>query len=348
MQASNAPSKIQTPFANAGDKQVIPVASQIGVTDGRASYTDGFPPLTRTPIVAGGVPPFGTDMNGILNAVTAIQQWQSAGGRFVYDAAFAAAIGGYPKGATLQKADGSGTWLCTADNNTANPDTGGANWQDFSAGRLIGVQVFTANGVYTPTAGTKSVIVEGVGGGGSGGAVGATSAAQYAAAAGGGAGAYGKARFTSGFSGVTVTIGAGGAAPAAGVNAGNVGGTSSFGALMSLPGGTGGQACAGAAQTGAVAANGGSSSVPSGVNLGGFAGEGGGNGVVIGTSGVAFQAGKGGSSPFGGGGYVGTGAGARQGTGYGSGSSGSCAGVSLAAQAGLAGQPGILIVYEYA
>lgn len=223
-----------------------------------------------------------------------------------------------------------------------------ANLKNAVAGRLIGVQVFTANGVYTPTAGTKSVIVEGVGGGGSGGAVGATSAAQYAAAAGGGAGAYGKARFTSGFSGVTVTIGAGGAAPAAGVNAGNVGGTSSFGALMSLPGGTGGQACAGAAQTGAVAANGGSSSVPSGVNLGGFAGEGGGNGVVIGTSGVAFQAGKGGNSPFGGGGYVGTGAGARQGTGYGSGSSGSCAGVSLAAQAGLAGQPGILIVYEYA
>lgn len=348
MQASNAPTKIQTPFANAGDKQTIPVASQIGITDGRASYTDGFPPLTRTPVVAGGVPPFGTDMNGILNAVTAIQQWQSAGGRFVYDAAFAAAIGGYPKGASLQKADGSGAWLCTTDNNSTNPDTGGAGWLDFSGGRLIGAQVFTANGTYTPSAGTKSVVVEGVGGGGSGGATGATSAGQYAAGAGGGAGAYGKARFTSGFSGVTVTIGAGGAAPAAGVNAGGSGGTTSFGALMSLPGGTPGQGCAGATTTGAVSANGGPSSAASGANIFGFSGEGGGNGLVIGTSGVAHQCGKGGSSLFGAGGYINTGGGVASGTGYGSGSSGAGSAQSTAARAGLAGQPGILIVYEYA
>lgn len=346
MQASNAPSKIQTPFANAGDKQVIPVASQIGVTDGRASYTDGFPPLTRTPIVAGGVPPFGTDMNGILNAVTAIQQWQSAGGRFVYDAAFAAAIGGYPKGATLQKADGSGTWLCTADNNTANPDTGGANWQDFSAGRLIGVQVFTANGVYTPTAGTKSVVVEAVGGGGSGGACPATATNQAAAGGGGGAGSYGKARFTTGFSGVTVTIGQGGSAPAAGLNNGSPGSATSFGALLSCPGGTAGNAGAVLSASGASGVNGGNATGPSGANVIGFGGEAGANGVTI--SSAQALAGKGGSSSFGSGGHYPTSGGARSGTGYGSGSSGVNSSQNSAATAGLAGQPGIVIVYEYA
>lgn len=128
MQSSSQPEKISLPFATSGQKQPIPVASQIGIEDGRASYSDGFPPLTRTPLAAGGVPPFGTDMNGILNAITLIQQWQSAGGFFTFDAAFAASIGGYAKGAMLLKADGSGYWRSNVENNAANPDTGGAGW----------------------------------------------------------------------------------------------------------------------------------------------------------------------------------------------------------------------------
>lgn len=345
MQASNAPTKIQKPFADSGDKQTIPVASQIGITDGRASFTDGFPPLTRTPVVAGGVPPFGTDMNGILYDITAIQQWLSAGGRFVYDSAFAAAIGGYPKGAVLQKSDGSGSWLCTAENNSTNPDTGGANWQDFSGGRLLGVQIFTANGTYTPTTGTKSVVVEAVGGGGSGGAAPATSAGQAAAGGGGGGGAYGKARFTSAFSGVTVTIGAGGAAPAAGQNNGNAGGTTSFGALLSCPGGTAGTSLAASAGTGVNGINGGNGTGPSGANIAGWGGEAGANGFVFAG---AANAGKGGNSPLGVGGHYPTGTGARAPSGYGAGSSGANANASTAAQAGLAGANGIVIVYEYA
>lgn len=130
MQSSNQPGKIALPFASSGAKQPIPVASQVGIEDGRASYTDGFPPLTRTPLAAGGKPPFGTDMNGVLNAITAIQQWQSAGGAFVYDSVFAASIGGYPKGALILKADATGFWRCTVEANQSNPDTGGAGWAD--------------------------------------------------------------------------------------------------------------------------------------------------------------------------------------------------------------------------
>lgn len=131
MQSTNIPSKIPLPFANAASstyKYNIPTASQIGITNGKASLADGFPPLTFTPISSGGVPPFGGDMNGILNEITAIQQWQEAGGFFPYDSAFSTTVGGYPKGAVLQSSSFNGLWISTAENNTTNPDTGGAGW----------------------------------------------------------------------------------------------------------------------------------------------------------------------------------------------------------------------------
>lgn len=215
-----------------------------------------------------------------------------------------------------------------------------------AVGRLIGVQTFIANGTYTPTSGTTSVIVEAVGGGGSGGAAAATAAGQAAAGAGGGSGAYGRARFTAAFSGVAVTIGAGGAAPAAGANNGNPGGATSFGALLSCPGGTAGGGSATTAGVGATGAGGGNGATPSGANLVGFAGKGGANGLSIGSGqGVA---GEGGSNPLGSGGHYPVGTGARSGSGYGAGSSGANNNQSLAASAGVAGQPGVVIVYEYA
>jgi len=131
MQSTNIPTKIPLPFANAaGGSYVntIPVASQIGITNGRASLADGFPPLTFTPISAGGVPPFGSDMNGILKEITAIQQWQEAGGFFPFDSNFATTIGGYPKGAILQSSTFNGLWVSTIENNSNNPDTTGTGW----------------------------------------------------------------------------------------------------------------------------------------------------------------------------------------------------------------------------
>lgn len=127
MQASAIPAKIQLPWASSGDKVVVPVPSQIPVTDGRASFTTGFPPLNATPLSAGGVAPFWTDFNGVLNQITAVQQWQCAGGFFKYDSAFAAAIGGYPKYAILQGAAGL-LYQNTVDNNTTNPESSGVGW----------------------------------------------------------------------------------------------------------------------------------------------------------------------------------------------------------------------------
>lgn len=126
MDSNSAPGKILIPFANTGGKNTIPVTPN--PTPGGASYTDGFPPLTRTPIAAGGIPPSGQDMNGVLFDATAVARWVCLGGLFEFDAAMSAQIGGYPKGSHLLSADETVIWLNTVENNTANPDTVGTGW----------------------------------------------------------------------------------------------------------------------------------------------------------------------------------------------------------------------------
>lgn len=143
MQASSIPRKFNIPFANnAGPTytNVIPQASQIGITGGAASLVDGFPPITFVPITAGGIPPWGKDFNGLLNQITAWTQFNScAGGLPTYDSTFSGLIGGYPYGTFLAAAfgvtagspqGGNHGWFSTVDNNTINPDVtfNSANW----------------------------------------------------------------------------------------------------------------------------------------------------------------------------------------------------------------------------
>lgn len=85
-------------------------------------------PLNGTPTGAGGVPPFEQDMNGIMLQTTQTSQWTQAGGVFPYDAAFSAAIGGYPNGAFIKAAAVGKYWMSVVDNNVTNPDAGGAGW----------------------------------------------------------------------------------------------------------------------------------------------------------------------------------------------------------------------------
>lgn len=340
MQSSNAPNKIQLPFAASGTKNTIPVPSQQGITPGAASFTDGFPPLTFTPLSAGGVPPAGADFNGVLNAITAVQQWQNAGGFFPFDASFASAIGGYPKGAMLLNATFSGLWVCTADNNTTNPDTGGAGWIAFMP---HGKQIFTSSGTFNPPPGVTSGWVSGCGGGAGGGS-GGGAAGSNVGSGGGGGGAGAVALFQAvswGTSPVSVTIGAagnGGAQNTAGGvgSSGSNGGATSFGSLIALVGGNSG-------------GGGGSGSSTS-------AGGGGGNngGSDGGDGGVSFNScgGSGGGSPFGSGGGAGRGGNGggnagRSAAGYGSGGGGGGGSYSAGlgnGGAGGNGAPGIIIV----
>lgn len=122
MQTSGIPARVAVPFADSGTKNTIPVPSQVAVTPGLASYTTGFPPLTMTPITAGGVPPHGADFNGILNAITNAIRWNMAGSGYPFDSTFAGTVSGYPKGAVIPNSTGTGYWLNQTENNSSNPE----------------------------------------------------------------------------------------------------------------------------------------------------------------------------------------------------------------------------------
>ncbi|MGX5803488.1 hypothetical protein ACWGS9_19885 [Bradyrhizobium sp. Arg314] len=151
MKISALPTKFTIPFAASANPSFIrnvPVASQIGIVNGAASLTDGFPPLNFLPVGSGGVPPFGQDMNGILKQITQWSQWAGAGGLVPYDSVFSSAIGGYPQGALLAGATAGVVWLSTVDDNTSDPDTGGAHWINIGAQAssiMVGVDTGSAN-----------------------------------------------------------------------------------------------------------------------------------------------------------------------------------------------------------
>lgn len=161
----SAPNKITLPFANgAGSsyKNTIPVTSQIGITNGAASYTDGFPPLTMKSIAQGGVPPFGQDMNGILYALSSTARYLNAGGCYTYDSTFAndSNVGGYPLGATLLRADGAGFWFNQIAGNTTDPD--GSSASGWYPGPTVGVTTLTlsnTNKTLTNSQGAKDVLI---------------------------------------------------------------------------------------------------------------------------------------------------------------------------------------------
>ncbi|HHK4128748.1 TPA: hypothetical protein ACQTWV_000363 [Enterobacter roggenkampii] len=213
-------------------------------------------------------------------------------------------------------------------------------------GRLINIQVFTSSGIYTPTAGTTRIKVKAIGGGGAGGGAVATSTG-VSAGGGGGSGAYAEGYYTSGFSGLTVTIGAAGAS-ASGAVGGN-GGTTSFGALISCPGGGGGQIGNASNTTIVYSSQGAPGGTPTGSGLiVSGKGQPGQNGAAIGTAGIGIG-GIGSPSPFGGGGTqaVNTDS-VVSAASYGAGGGGTCNTPSQSAHSGGGGAPGVVIIEEYA
>lgn len=78
------PTFMPQPFANGGEKNVIPNSG--GEVLGNASYASGFPRITETPIELGGVPPQRKDFNGILNALSLFAFYAQSGGVYEYSA----------------------------------------------------------------------------------------------------------------------------------------------------------------------------------------------------------------------------------------------------------------------
>lgn len=145
------PSQIAVPFANAGLRAAIPANSN-NVT-GRAGYDQGFPPINLTPKVAGGIPPFGQDMNGTLYDATRAIQFTQAGSSFVYNSTFATAIGGYRPGARVLRTDGFGYWLNTIDGNSVDPEGAGAaaaGWVPDYTNGIAAITMTNANVTLTP------------------------------------------------------------------------------------------------------------------------------------------------------------------------------------------------------
>jgi hypothetical protein len=217
------------------------------------------------------------------------------------------------------------------DNGVSEVDVGLLN-QSFG-GALLNVQVITASGTYTPTPGAQSAIVIGGGAGAQGGGTGSTSSGNVSAASGGGSGTIGAIYIPRGsLTSQTVTVGVGGNSAAAGA-VGNNGGQSSFGALLVLPGGIGGNignVSGGTSGNGDVgAASPALPAAPSGTGQIIFSSRG-----QPGTPGFNLLnplGGSGGNSPFGSGGV-----------------GGASSGNSQAAKAGFNGTNGFFLVLEFA
>lgn len=224
-----------------------------------------------------------------------------------------------------------------------------ANLKAGLAGRLLAVRPFTASTTYTPTTGTRFIITEVQAGGGAGGGSAITTSGQVSAGNGGSSGSYVRALIPSGFSGLSITVGTAGSGASA-AN-GSAGGGSSFGTLVTSPGGAGG-IFNGAGTASGV--GGGTAPTNAGTVTGvaqlieATRGEGGFQGAA--TSVTNSIGGKGGGNRFGCGGYstVGTGTGIV-GTNYGTGGSGAAVGGgSAVAFAGGNGLAGIVIIWEFA
>ena len=131
------PTNFSTPFASGGAKNTIPTAP---TGSGKASFTEGFPPVTMLPLTSGGIPPEGKDFNGILYDVTTHTVWVNSGGQYQFDSALSAAIGGYPAGMVLQSNDGLSSYVSAVNNNTTDfnstPSSIGTLWLPWAGGSV--------------------------------------------------------------------------------------------------------------------------------------------------------------------------------------------------------------------
>lgn len=117
------PKLLSKPWASDGLKNNIPAERNGGLAQEAATYAEGFPNITMTPISVGGKPPSGKDMNGVLYEISAHTVWQNQGGRYRFDQAFCDTIGGYPKGAVLLNDKGDAEYISLVEQNRINFNT---------------------------------------------------------------------------------------------------------------------------------------------------------------------------------------------------------------------------------
>lgn len=132
------PTLITTPFAENGDKNIIP--ESVGAEPQNATMQAGFPPITQQKISEGGIPPERNDFNGILNLYGQHIFHLNKGLPYEFDQAFANAIGGYPLNARLMLSNGD-IVQSTITNNINNPSSNMNGW--IKKGDLIEVDLIS-------------------------------------------------------------------------------------------------------------------------------------------------------------------------------------------------------------
>jgi len=221
-------------------------------------------------------------------------------------------------------------------------------------GLVMGVQKFTASGVYTPTPGMECCIVECIAGGGGGGNA-ASNVTDFFAAGGGGSGGYSRKLLTAADIGTSqqITIGAAGGGGGGPAGSGGTGGDTYIGttpgaALCLAKGGQGGDV----AVSGIIPGGGAGGAAAGAVGDITAAGAAGGPGIynpMANTTFVFSQTGEGGSSALGGGARsVGTSAAGITASNYGGGGSGACSYAGDGGKVGGGGSAGIVIITEFA
>ena len=99
----------------------------------RASFQDGWPSITSTPIADGGIPPNRLDFNGLGTLLTAYAYAFQQGQYVTFDSMVSTKIGGYPLNAILWYVDGNGVpqYLVRSlvANNTESDLTDTTKWE---------------------------------------------------------------------------------------------------------------------------------------------------------------------------------------------------------------------------
>lgn len=86
MAVFNEPTKWQTSLVNSGDANTIPQNTPAGT--GKASFKDGFPPITQIPLSAGGQAPDRKDFNGLFKVLGDWIFFNQNGGVSTYSESF--------------------------------------------------------------------------------------------------------------------------------------------------------------------------------------------------------------------------------------------------------------------
>lgn len=204
----------------------------------------------------------------------------------------------------------------------------------------------TGVSTWNKPAGLAYAEVEGTAAGGSGSGAAATAAGTFAGGSGGSAGAWGKKLFAASDlpSSVTITVGAAGAAT---LGAGQAGANTTFGSLITLPGGPAGIQSANTTGTAVLGSQPVSSGPPTGVDIGAAGGQG--FQSILNWTTANNQIGGGGQNPYGAAFPTWTtiNAAGQPGSGYGCGGASAANGVSQSARLGGAGLPGFIRVREF-